>query len=232
MKWKPEKRWDGGDAFIIGGGPSLAGFDFDLLEGKNCIGCNLAFLLGEEIVPILYFTDFSFWGKNREEILDEYQGEVIAGSTSFTDEAHHWIKHVSRKRDGLHSKGHAIGWNYSTGASAIDLALRFGADRVFLLGVDLKTDKGNRMNWHSDNACERKDLDSLFLRFRRGFERVARDLPEVYPGRSVIQVNNEPPLDCFPSMGVREFLEMLNPPTQLQIWKETAKEDAAHGAFD
>lgn len=211
MIWRPDERWTGEDVFIIGGGPSLNRFDFNLLKGKRTIGCNAAFSLGSEIVSVLYFTDTSFWEVYKEDILSNFQGDVITSALSLENENHDRLKWVPRKRDGLHPKGHAIGWNYSTGASAIDLALRFGASRVFLLGVDLKLGQKRRMNWHSDRPSIRRDHDSLFSRFRKGFERVARDLPEAYPGRSVIQVNNRPPLNCFGSMSFKELEAMLNP---------------------
>ena len=38
-----EGQWTGHPCFIIGGGPSLKGFDFNLLEGRKTIGINRAF---------------------------------------------------------------------------------------------------------------------------------------------------------------------------------------------
>jgi len=77
--WTPSVIWKGQDAFIIGGGSSLQGFEFSKLVGKNVIGCNDAFRLGVEIVPWCLFGDSSFW-RTHHLMLEEYAkkgGQVV-----------------------------------------------------------------------------------------------------------------------------------------------------------
>ena len=49
----PDKAWEGKPCFIIGGGPSLEGFDWNRLKGKRTIGINRAF---EKFEPTIIFS--------------------------------------------------------------------------------------------------------------------------------------------------------------------------------
>ena len=70
-RWKPTPIWDGMPCYIIGGGPSLEGFPFQILAGRNAIGCNVAFYLGVDIVPITIFGDTHFF-KQHQDGLTKY----------------------------------------------------------------------------------------------------------------------------------------------------------------
>ena len=182
--WIPSKEWLGQDAHLIGGGASLLGFDFNFLCGKNTIGCNDAYRLGPSVVHTCVFGDTSWWEQNKYA-LEKFTGRVVSISPTIRHLNLSWLRQLSRIRDGLHD-GNTCGWNYSTGATAINVAISLGADRIYLLGYDL-TQKQGKSHWH--NHRKAPTLASNFSRFQRGFDRLAKDLPK-YPGIEVINVSD------------------------------------------
>lgn len=82
MVWMPKKIWNGETAFIIGGGPSLSSFDWNLLKGKHTIGCNDAYLLGKERCEVMLFSDVK-WGIAHEKRLSQYKGIISSRSASY-----------------------------------------------------------------------------------------------------------------------------------------------------
>jgi hypothetical protein len=200
--WEVPEEWAGQEAYLIGGGPSLKGFNFQLLAGKNVIGCNDAVHLGPEIVHTLVFGDVSWWNKNKH-ILPKFTGRMVTNSPSVLPFRIPNLLKCKRQRDGIH-KGSTLGWNYSTGALAINLAVSLGAAKIYLLGYDLAR-VGNASHWHNHNP--KQIYDFSFRRFIDGFNTVAKNLPQ---GVQVFNVSNGTTrLTCFPIMSFEAFKEHL-----------------------
>lgn len=193
----PLPAWTG-DVFLIGGGPSLRGFDFEQLGLLPTIGCNQAFLLGPEICKVCIFGDYKFWAHFARPLSD-FTGWVASPRHTMTKQAD-WIHFFERQDEGL-SKS-KLAWNANTGAAAINLALILGASRVFLLGYDCCMDSENSAkpestHWH-DKRIE-VPQPQHYERFLNGFRQVAVALPVVFPGRQVFNVSNGMSrIDCFP----------------------------------
>ncbi|MCX5657919.1 MAG: hypothetical protein NTZ48_06855, partial [Candidatus Omnitrophica bacterium] len=64
-----EKVWEGQRCFIIGGGPSLKGFDFSKLKGELVIAVNRAWESCD--CAITFFLDEQFWGWTENGSLGE-----------------------------------------------------------------------------------------------------------------------------------------------------------------
>lgn len=194
--WKPDPIWEGQDAYIIGGGPSLRQFNWDLLRGRNTIGCNSAYTLGRDICKVLFFGDRKFYETWRSE-LKSFGNMIVTNCTSIAQiyQSISWLHVMDRVPRGL-GVGEKLGWCFSSGAASINLALSFGAKRVFLLGIDLGQTPEGRHNWH-DRQENRINKD-VYERFREGYRYVARDLPKFFPGREVICLADEVRLDVFP----------------------------------
>jgi len=184
--WEPSPIWEGEDCYIIGGGPSLRGFEWDLLKDLHTIGCNTAFQLGPEVCSVCAYGDDVFYAHHYKE-LEQFEGPVVTNVPSMLrrDDAPSYIKAMRRKPKGLWH-GDTLGWNSSTGAMAINLALSFGASRVFLLGFDMATHKGEP-NWHP-NPINTRPQNSVYDRFLRGMGHVARDLESKFPDRQVVNL--------------------------------------------
>lgn len=200
--WTPQREWDLQDVFLIGGGPSLANFNFDDLRGKNVIGCNDAYHLGGEIVKICAFGDAGWYHRNRKQLYD-FTGRIVTNSPALATWKDETLLRMRRERDGIH-KGEVCGWNYSTGAMAINLAISLGAMRVFLLGFDLNNLQG-KSHWHDKNL--RLTLERAFQRHLKGFNTIALTLPA---GVDVVNITDGTSrIKCFRTMTFSKFHEYL-----------------------
>lgn len=232
MMWRVPHIWDGGDAWIIGGGPSVPRqFDvpeeiirkvtagtlppsayspyMKILHDKHVIAVNMAYRIGDWIDAVI-FGDSGYFAKERAT-LATFPGLRI--SCNPVSKAEHWVKTLGR--DGQKSKGIStnptmISWNGNTGAAAINLAVHFGAKRIMLLGFDMNID-GNRMqHWHdlygkgpvSDDRRKRK---LPFARHLQGFPVIAEDAKKL--GVQIINVSANSEITCFPKMTIKQIFD-------------------------
>jgi len=206
MFWNPQPTWAGEDAYLIGGGSSLKGFDFNTLKGKHVLGCNDAAFLGPEIVEYCIFCDSGWFNKNKEFAQAHFSGRSITNSPTLLNLKAEWLLQMHRVKMGLHEDGH-LGFNYSTGAAAINLAVVLGATRVFLLGYDLCRNGEGQSHWHDKNP--KITQDRSFERFQLGFAAVRKDLPR-YPLVQVWNVTDgSSRLECFEKLSFQDFLNTL-----------------------
>lgn len=195
-KYQPEEFWKGEDVYIIGGGTSLNNFNWELLRHRNTIGCNGAFGLGVDICKILIFGDLKFWENFKDRIKKEYGGIVVTNARELHDNEQPYLYTMKREPCGLHYD--ALGWNGNTGASAINLALLLGAEKVFLLGFDMKLGIEGKANWH-DTRYE-KEKAEVYDRFLKGYDDVYYDWKTKFENRYIINITNDSDLEVFPKI--------------------------------
>ena len=209
-RWFPETPiWEDEPCYIIGGGPSLESFDWNKLRDRNVLGCNVAFYIGADIVPITIFGDGLFLKQHRDglENYHEQGGDIITPSNIVNRfNPPEYIKRIKKLHNGLGLDG--LAWNGNTGASAINLALLFGANPIYLLGYDMQLSKEGKKNFH--NAYSDTPNAKTYTRFLRGMASVARDLPKVFPGHQVINLEDETSaLNCFPKESLKEHFSRV-----------------------
>lgn len=202
--WFPDPIWEGEPCYIIGGGSSLAGFDWDILKGRKVLGCTVAFYLGSSLVPFAIFGDAAFLEQHRHG-LEKYAREggiVVTNSNRVKKDTPDWLKRMRKVKDGLSTE--ALGWNGNTGSSAINLALLFGANPIYLLGYDMRISAdGKRKNFH--NAYNDQPNPKAYDRFKRGMVQVGEDLTRLFPGRRVINLEDGTSgLEVFPKESLGE----------------------------
>ncbi len=206
MKAVITQEWHGKDAFIVGGGASLKGFDFEWLLNRAMIGINDAFRLGK-VCSRMMFGDDKYWRATKWE-LEEYakQGGIVYSiSPMTTPNTLPWIHQLTRGGNGLSDNPAVIGWNHNTGAAGLNLALLLGARRVFLLGFDM-TDIGGATHWH--NRRPGPTHKSSFDRFLNGFAIIVKSMGK-FPGREVFNVTNGVSrIEGFPRITVPEMKGM------------------------
>jgi hypothetical protein len=205
--------WQGRRCFIIGGGPSLAGFDFSQLRGELVIGINRAF---EKIAPSVIFSMDSrlyAWIKSGmlgQEALDKYEKStarkiwVEAPSFKFGAEVL-----VIPRLEGVGIGRSLSGGLYTgsnSGLAALNLAVVLGANPIYLLGFDLISRDQFQQWWHDGYPTVQRD--KVYQTFRKEFEEVAPTLKEM--GVSVINLNPESGLRCF------DFGKMPEPPQPIE----------------
>lgn len=202
-RWDPNPIWEGEDAYIVGGGPSLHDFNWDLIRGKNTIGCNSAFVLGADIIKIVLFADVVWWLKIGKKGTEEFGGRVV-GCMSKGHNAKEdcpWL--LTMDRNSVRSVGKTdLCLAGNTGAMAINLALILGARRIFLLGFDMKLGKEKQANWH-DQRYEPPN-PQVYPRFVSSFAWFSKSIPKVFPGCEVFNVTEDSNLDAFPKVPLAE----------------------------
>lgn len=207
MYWASTRFWEGRDVYILGGGPSLVKFDWSSLIDRAVIGCNSAFFLGADICNICVFGDLKWWETFKWD-LQSYKGLVVTNVRQLRDSDCSWLFTMLRKPKGLGHK--SLGWNSNTGASAINLALILGAKRVYLLGFDMKLGASSKVNWHDKQI--QKCFPEVYDRFKIGFENVACELNEKFPGCEIINLTEDSNLNAFPKQSIIEHfsVEVVN----------------------
>ena len=186
---------------MIGGGPSLRAFDWSRLHGRNTVGCNDAYKLGESVCGVCVFGDLRWFNHHRRS-LERFKNPILTNQPSLhKGRAYPWVWTMRRENRGLHKT--SLGWGGNTGCLAINAALVLGAKRVFLLGFDMKR-KDNKTNWHDDNIG--RPNDPSYDRFMKGFSSVASSLPVAFPGCEVINLGPDSRLECFPKRNLDEVL--------------------------
>jgi len=193
MWWHPEQWWAGQTAVVIGGGDSLRGFDWRRLRSFLTVGCNNAFELGPSICTVCVFGDLK-WFNLHQAALEAFPNPVVTNQPFLCERGPEWLLTVPREPQGLSRE--RLTWGGNTGCIALSLALLLGAVRIYLIGFDMKLRNKQRANWHDKNAAKPNPL--AYDRFKRGFEEIAKALPNVYPGREVINLGPDSDLDCFP----------------------------------
>lgn len=156
-------QWKGQPAYVVGGGPSLSGFDWSLLAGRrNVVAINGAiktcpwasFFFTEDLRVIELYHKSPEW--------HTFQGVKVfhALKPSFAARALELdssIQIIDRKReDKFWSRSFEDGLSISSnsGVGALNLVHLLGADPIYLLGFDCRG-----LNFHKD--YERAGFDQM-----------------------------------------------------------------------
>jgi hypothetical protein len=176
--------------YLIGGGPSLIGFDWELLREKNVIAINRAF----QVVPwaqVLYWTDPEFYDTFFDEI-GEFRGLKIC-SKSLKQKSEGVIVLRGYNKQQLDLRDGSISHGNNSGFGALNLALKLGATKVFLLGFDGEATEDST-HWHDGYS---KNLNpSVFRRLNALFASVCPQLKQL--NIEVYNANPESSIRCFP----------------------------------
>jgi len=204
----PAPIWAGQDAFVIGGGASLRGFDWSLLECRNTIGCNAAFTLGVNFCKVCHFSDWKWFIKFESDLKDYALsgGKVITHLRTLIPRKRmynlDWIEIMAREKNGLHHD--ALGFGGNSGCSAVNLALIMGTKRVFLLGFDCKITNPVQTHWH-DLRIDRPSAIH-YEKFMQGWQALAEHLPVKFPGCEIINLNPDSAIPFFPKLEPSQIL--------------------------
>jgi hypothetical protein len=209
--WTIPRCFEGESVLIIGGGHSLEGFDWCPFHRWNVIGCNDAYLLGPW-VDVVVSGDNQWMEKHtKTKEYRDFEGLKVTIAPGWGP-ARDGRRTMVPKRliKGMSTRQWELGWNDSTGAAAIDLALKMGAMWVFLLGYDMKlaeVDGGWRNNWHENNL----DVPNpdVFPRHKNGMERVRAGAAALYPNAVIYNAGPDSDLDCWPRIDHRELTEVV-----------------------
>lgn len=210
-----EGEWEGHDVTIIGGGPSLKGFDWTSLhKRRHIIAVNRAFI--DCPTADCWFTEDArvitdLWGQRLKFFLGLKVWNCLQPSEIENVQAvDPSIKIIrTERKDKFWSRRFSDGLSYSSnsGVGAINIACLLGADRIFLLGFDCRTDVLRMENYHQDYKHDPmwevgSNAADNFLSDFTGW--VA---PHVKDREVISVINPEYPtaLTCWPTMAYQEF---------------------------
>lgn len=145
----PVDVWAGEPCFVVGGGPSLSGFDFAALENAGRIIAVNAAYRTLPFADVLFFSDkrFNEWNHDEPAFVD-FAGEVISTHRGLLKgrpdirQIRNVPGPVSDAPDGLAGR--------SSGSRALNLAYLLGAAPIYLLGFDMRPNG----NWHDFHALK------------------------------------------------------------------------------
>jgi hypothetical protein len=206
MNWQiPYDAWQGQTVFILGGGPSLKGFDASVLKGQGkVIGINEA---GLTMAP---WSDILFWADRRWLDWNHERLHLHAGEWKVTRKRPHIdlpydVKSVRfLPRRFSHWPDAVGGW--CSGSSCVNLAYLLGARRVVLLGFDmhdLPAERWREGNWHNRHQ-EPPLTGQRTNRFIPAFEVMAPILKD--RGVEVLNATPGSALQCFPFANLKDLI--------------------------
>lgn len=227
MIWQVPRIWEGGDVWILGGGPSVPK-QFDIpdkvvqsvvsgkelpsiyspymsfLHDKHVIGINVAYLIGDWI-DMVFFGDASFFLPHQQR-LAAWSGLKVSCHAGVNK--HNWVKYLPKQNEktrGISTNPGMVSWNGNSGAAAISVAAHTGAKRIVLLGFDMNLD-GNRQHWHDlYHRGDKPNLKKLpFNRHLRGFPDIAKDARHL--GITILNASPDSAITVFRKVTVKELM--------------------------
>jgi len=246
MEWSVPKIWNG-ECWIICGGSSIAeqfnvpdslvpetkdefeefGAYLSHIHNKRCIGVNLAAFLGKW-VDVAYFGDASTHIEYRAWFND-FSGLKVSSAGKFAADIEFDVKYLNKDVNrGLTERKNDISWCCkNSGASAIDLAVKLGSIKIYILGIDMYLNPiKDRVHFHSGYPhkiktptkkqqqeglrtprvpIDLKHQEEVFNRQLKSWGKIATDceLKDI----EVINVNPKSRVDVFPKMSMQEVLD-------------------------
>jgi len=226
MKWNVPQIWPDADCWVIGGGPSMAR-QFDVperivakvmsgeltpdhlseymqcLHDKHVVGVNNAYMIGDWI-DVDFFGDSAWYLVHRKR-LAEWPGLKVSCAPregAFAKDKIKYVEKDKKHRQGISSNRQAVSWNSNSGAAAINLAVHFGAKRIFLLGFDMQLDDNKVSHWHGGHGSNRKPPG--FSRHLRGFPCIAEDAKAM--GIEILNASPGSSIIDFPIINAKDLL--------------------------
>lgn len=225
MLWHAPAIWEGGECWIIGGGPSMPqqfGVPEDViravtsgastprayseyltpLHSRHVIGINNAYMMGNWI-QVEFFGDNS-WYLFHRRALAQFPGMKVSCAPRFAKDGNEeGVKYLAKDRKhrrGITSDTSKVGWNNNSGAAAISLARHFGVVRIYLLGFDMRRMEGHG-HWHAPH----NEKDALpFGRHLKGFPFIGSDARKM--GIEILNVSPDSAIKSFKKVKLLEVL--------------------------
>ncbi|MHA1592741.1 MAG: hypothetical protein ACTSUP_09750 [Candidatus Heimdallarchaeaceae archaeon] len=201
--------------FLLAGGPSLRGFNYNTLKNEFTIGVNKTFTTFP--TNICYVMDLKLYNYISQSGVKQDQRKIHLAWTNYGGNKIVLCpsrKHVFAKDIYLVDKivgksisldiGKGIYPGKNSGFGALMLAISMGAKEIFLLGYDMKVD-GRRTHWHKGYLNQEPEGFAKKLeKFKKEFEEFAESLN----GENIRITNLNPnsALKCFPFARLEDVL--------------------------
>ena len=207
--WNIPSLWRG-DVFVYGGGTSLMDFPNDKLRDKRVVGCNDAYILGADVIDMICFGDKGFYLAHKD-CFHNYDGLIVTNCNKSEVRSSSQVKICKRLFGAMSGEPYKLGWYANTGCMAVELAIKLGGERIFLLGFDcrMSNDKKNS-NWYDPvrktGRTPRRFQKSIYEKFVKWFARFEKDRRITYPNVEIVNLNPDSALDVYPKKEWRDVL--------------------------
>lgn len=214
----PPNSWGERRCFVLAGGCSLNGFDFNRISGELTIGVNKSFasfpvLVNYSMDPKFYdMVSFPNNDPTNPFIHNkwvEYHGiKVFLNRRAFPNV--YTVNPIDKKSISLDpSIGIYPGGNSAFGA--LMLAISFGCKRIGLLGLDMKVDTVHQRTHHHEGYKGSGQIKDILASNQRKLNQFKGEFDEFAPmikqiGVEVFNLNPDSDLHCFPKVQLKEFM--------------------------
>lgn len=196
------------EVYIVGGGASLKGFDFDKLKNKDTIAINKSLFYLDN--PTYFITmDYTFLKKTNNISLFNIPkffvtnlstGDLIEKNGQFIDKKTTYILKdfdiiiKSYKAEGIGFKWNDFRNGRNSAYCGLQLAILLGYKKINLLGIDLViTDNQSHFHGGYGESIERfnKKLERYYQYFEEGIKEIQQKANiKIYSCSAVSRLNN------------------------------------------
>lgn len=203
--------WAGKRCFIIGGGPSLKGFDFARLAGELVIGVNRSFEVIDPTIQVSIDDRFIGWAQTGHFgaiALRKWQNMTAAKAfihyswTKLVPLDHYFVP--CNRAEGFGWDIDKLGHMSNSGYSALNVACCLGASDIYLLGFDMQVDPATGKEWFHDGYKLQRKRDP-YPQFMEYFYKYADEIRG--HGINVWNANPNSALKVFPFCNIDEVLQ-------------------------
>jgi len=207
--------WEGRRCFVVGGGKSLEGFDWELLKGELVIGINRSY---ETFPPsIMFGMDSRYFNWIDKELMYRSEGSKLPTAEDKIQARIIKQKYMDLRcpivymRDGTEriprntivlqankekltekfSEGILHGGN--SGLGALNIALNLGANPIYMLGFDLHSKQGEKQEHFHSGYPQRQD-SAVYKQFVTNFNKYSESAKA---RADIVNLNPESSLKCF-----------------------------------
>jgi hypothetical protein len=199
------RLFDQQTVFIVGGGKSLRGFDYERLSGRCVVGINQACAYIPDLSAI-YWVDED-WAAKNDDTLNRHAcklrfcGKRSPAPNFEKDDSFRGIggsQHLKVTGDyGFDDNVDHVRGNNS-GSQVINLCVNMGATRIVLLGFDMRPG-----HWHTDYQTSMSYPPDVYY----GFLESIQSMHEALNGRvELINCSMDSAIDFLPKVHIDEFL--------------------------
>ena len=198
--------------YIVAGGPSLRGFDWRRLDGKQTIAINKA-LYTCPTAKVLWWSDDRFFEENRDTILAHkapYKCTAYSDHVRFIYPDTIYAYRFNRMR-GFDDSVSGISHGNNSGYAAIHFAVKLGAKKLVLLGYDFSHDKQGATHWHDGYFMEngnKRDHTEHTLERKMLPNFASLEIPLKQRRVTVYNANKDSKLTCWPRITIEEALAL------------------------
>lgn len=195
--------------YIIGGGPSLKGFNWSLLDGKFVIAINCAY----DVLPnaqVIYFTDDDWYFEHKEKLAKHSAIKVKGSLDPKKIKDKDLVQYHLTRANGLVLKEGCLAHGQNSAYAAINLAsVHWGFKNIYLLGIDMKWgEPGNKKTSHWHSGHTRIDGESIYTLMMRNYATLVNPLRD--RGVKVVNINDPKTtkLTSFPIISVEQHFQL------------------------